>query len=278
MLNDDIEIAQRIVGNSVSNITNMPYHNSSAIYTATNEKINNYQCLLRDRKKTLSVISSGDQILNTVLEGSINIDGYDISRFPKYFLELKRASVMTLDLDEFIEFFYKVDYHKNETYDDLYFEQIRLDLDEPYRKFWDGLFNFFDWSEIYNSTLFSKQGISLDTIIQNNEYLELDNYIKLRELLKIANLNYYTGDIFDLVNRLKQEYDFINLSSIIYYVKRYNKILERLPLEQDGGALTYLYNVNKQFKLGYPNCQIIQFDNCPEGIMLYKKYNKKKEL
>lgn len=120
----DIEIAQKIVGNSFNNINNHIYHDKSFIFMTTNEKINKYQEYLKNRKSVLSVIASGDQILNTVLENSLNIDSYDISRFPKYLMELKRAAILKISLDEYIDFFFSIDYHKNEEYDDLY-DKIR---------------------------------------------------------------------------------------------------------------------------------------------------------
>lgn len=267
----DIEIAQKIVEkNSYSNIKNQIYHNTSFIYASTNEKINRYQEYLKNRKRVLSVIASGDQILNTILENSLNIDGYDISCFPEYFLELKRAAILELSLDEYIDFFFSIDYHKNEEYDDLY-DIIRLSLDEKYRKFWDSLFNFFDWYDIYHSTLFSSQTISVESILQNNEYLNPNKYQQLKNLVSKANINYYVGDIVKLSKTLKEKYDFINLSSIIYYVKNYQNLLKNLKLEENGIALTYLYNMSEEIKLGYPNSQIVQFENSKEGIMLYKK-------
>lgn len=271
MLSEDIAIAQKIVEkNNFSNITNQIYHDTSFIYATTNERINMYQEYLKNKNKVLSVIASGDQILNTILENSFNIDGYDISRFPKYFMELKRAAVLELSLEEYIDFFFHIDYHKNEEYDDLY-DKLRLSLDEEYRKFWDNLFNFFDWYDIYHSTLFSSQSVSTETILQNNEYLNLQKYQLLKKLLPKANINYYVGDIQKLSKTLKENYDFINLSSIIYYVKNYKNVLENLKLEEKGIALTYLYSVNEEIKLGYPSSQIVQFDDSNEGIMLYKK-------
>lgn len=271
MLNEDIEVAQKIVErNHFSNITNQIYHNQSFIYATTNEKIKEYQEYLKNRKKVLSVISSGDQILNTILENSLHIDGYDISCFPKYFMELKRAAILELSLEEYMDFFFHVDYHKNEEYDDLY-DQIRLSLDETYKKFWDSLLNFFDWYDIYHSTLFSSQSVSAEIILQNNKYLKSENYQKLKNLLPKTTINYYLGDIANLSKTLKESYNFIHLSSIIYYVSNYRKILENLKLEENGVSLTYLYNINEKIKLGYPNCQIIPFENSKEGIMLYKK-------
>ena len=52
-------------------------------------------CLV-DRKKVLSTIASGDQILNSILYGAKDIEGFDISVFPKYYLNLKIAAIKNL--------------------------------------------------------------------------------------------------------------------------------------------------------------------------------------
>lgn len=49
-----------------------------------------YQKFLEKRKKVLTVISSSEQIFNQVVEGTRNIDIFDISIFPYFFFELKR--------------------------------------------------------------------------------------------------------------------------------------------------------------------------------------------
>lgn len=267
---EDLCLAQKIISNSFSNIKSNVYHENSFIYMSTNEKIKLYQHLLSNREKCLSVISSGDQILNLLLEKPSIIDCFDISKFPKYLLELKRAIILSFNYDEYIEFFFDYKYENNEKYDDLYYE-ARLNLDESYRIFWDGLFNYFDWTEICNSTLFSSQTVSLKQILEYNTYLSYDNFNKLKNNLNHVNLNYYTSSIQNLLNILNKNHDFINLSSIIYYVNNYKEILSKLKLNDNGIALTYLYKINRDLINGYNNCDFIQFDNSQEGVMILKK-------
>jgi len=262
---DDLVIAQQMITRgSKSKDT---FHSSSFMYMTTNEKINLYQYWLQNKSKVLSVTSSGDQIFNSLLEGSLDIDAYDISRFPKYLVELKRAAFLALTREEFIDFFF-VDVHKDEYYDDLYFK-IRNYLDKFYRDFWDGLINFFDWSYIINSPLFSSQPVNLNSILDNNIYLA--NFNKMREIVSNANIKYITGNIFQIAKASKTKYDLINLSSIIYYVSHYNDLLHSLPLTEGGIALTYLYSIPSALVTAYPDCDFINFKNHNEGIMLYKK-------
>lgn len=263
---NDLLLAQRIV--AYGNKKDKLYHDSSFIYMTTNEKINLYQGLLTNRNKILSIASSGDQILNTILEGTYQIDAYDISRFPKYFIELKKAGILALTKEEFIDFFFIVDFHKDEYYDDLYFK-ISDFLKDEYKDFWDGLLNAYDWSSITHSPLFSSQTVNLDIILQNNNYLR--DFDTMKQMAINSNIHYITGDIFDIAISSKTNYDFINLSSILYYCKDYRKLLHNLPLTETGIALSYLYSVPQEMIDAYPECTFLPFDNCKEGIMLYQK-------
>lgn len=269
---DDIVLAQQIVANRYRNIKKDIYHDTSFIFAATNEKINLYSSFYQNKSKILSVIGSGDQMLNMILSGCKKIDGFDISRFPKYFLELKKSGILSLSRDDYINFFFDIDCHKNELYDDMYFE-MRNYLKQEDRNFWDGLINFYDWSEINESTLFSSQTVVLDKIIEYNPYLQKENYLKLKELILNIKGQYYTGNIQLLSSKLNYQYDFIHLSSIIYYVNQYKKLLLNLPLGDNGMSLTYLYQVTQELIEGYLECQIIPFhqENVKEGVMVYKK-------
>lgn len=275
MIEEDIIKAQKIVGNSSSNlVTNTPYHENSFIYRTTNEQINKYQTYLKNRENILSIISSGNQILNTIYEGNKNITGFDISTFPKYYLELQIAALNTFNLEDYINFIYgDID---DEIFDDMY-EIIHPILEKDSKEFWDGLLNFFDFSEITTSTLFSNEIAYPKNIIERNIYLQSEeNYQRLRNNIQNVNLEYITGDIFSLIKDLDTKYDFINLSSIIYYnnLNKYSKMLENLPLIDNGKALTYLYKV-KPFKNYFSNCSFYDFDNNNKaGIMIYTKKSK----
>ena len=265
--------AQEIVSNSKSNlVSNTPYHENSFIYRTTNEQINKYQDFLKNREKVLSIIASGNQILNTIYEGTKNITGFDISTFPRYYLELQIAALNIFGLKDYINFIYgDID---DEEFDDMYYT-INPILEKESREFWDGLLNFFDLSEITASTLFSNEIVSPRNVIEKNIYLQSEeNYQRLKNNIQQVNLEYITGDIFSLAKKLDTEYDFINLSSIIYYndLNKYKEMLETLPLMDNGEALTYLYKIKSfsQKQDFFPNCDFHSFDN-NSGVMIYTK-------
>ena len=101
------DVAQSIVRENYSNLNGKnTFHSESFIYKKTNEKLNEFIDLLLNKDKVLSVIGSGDQILNTLLTKPSKIDAFDISVFPKFFLKLKIASIKSLSRDEYIKFFF----------------------------------------------------------------------------------------------------------------------------------------------------------------------------
>lgn len=273
-MQDDITIAQKIVGRSYSNISSTStFHKSSVIYKSSNEKLSYIEKYLKDRKNILTVISSGDQIINSILQGIINIDAFDISCFPKYFLFLKLAAIKKISREEYIDFFFKSP-NTSEIYDDLY-NLIREDLSKENKKFWDSLFNFFDWYDIYNSTLFSSEFMNKKLIIEENSYLEESNYNKLKNMIDSVNFNLYTGNILELDNLFNKQYDIIYLSNIINYVDKveYKNLLNKFRLEKQGIILTYLYHINENIRNFFSenNYSFEHIKESNASVMVYKK-------
>lgn len=246
-LDSDIVKAQEIVSCKTSNLKDNCFHNNSCIYKFTNEDISSYlyTSLLKNKKKILSVIASGDHIINSILLGCKDIDCYDISIFPKYFLKLKMAALKSLDYQEFIKFFAG---SIHEEFNIEKYDLIAENLSDNDRKFWDSLFDFFDGEEIYSSTLFSSEAFSKNGAIANNPYLKKDNFERVKEMIDDVKINCYDGDIFMLVDRLSDKYDLINLSNICYYIEgenkmlSYRKFLEKLPLDKNGCAISYIFS------------------------------------
>lgn len=274
-LHDDIVAAQRIVSRADFYFGDKElFHTTSAVYKISNERTQDYYSYLIGREKVLSVIGSGDQILNLILEGTKEIDAFDISSFPKYFLYLKMAAIKALSKEEYIEFFYEVS-HRSEVYDDMY-DRISFYLDDETSSFWDSLFNFFDWQDIYNSTLFSSEPYIAANAINQNKFLQCDAaYEELRRLLDDVVINVYEGDIFDLSCRIDGTYDLVYLSNIVYYNKpdEYKEMLDEFKLTDNGITLTYLYRINKNVRdcFDKSNMEVRQFDNSESGVMISHK-------
>lgn len=275
MLDNDIILAQRIVSGKYNNINNPEiYHDTSFIYKFSNESIIDYQKYLKNRNNAFIVTASGDQILNSILEGTTNITSCDVSRFPKYFFELKKAAILSLSKDEYLDFFLKDDNYDDILNDDIY-DNIRNNMCDEDREFWDGLFQFFEGGEIYNSSLFSHEIVTPQLIISRNSYLQDNNYNKLQSNIEKTNINHQIGNVRDIILNEKKEYDLVNLSSIIYYYNgNYKELLESIKLSDEGIILTYLYdkgkrNIDDLFK--EKEYSFDNFSKSGDGVMIYKK-------
>lgn len=273
-MSDDILMAQKIIGGFFSDI--YCYHENSFIYKFTNEYINCYKDYLINKENVLSITSSGDHILNSILYGAKNITSYDISRFPKYFFELKKAAILSLSKEEFLNFFTNEKVYDNILDYNIYCK-IQNNLDKDSKAFWSNLFNYYEGGEIYNSSLFSRELVTPSIITEKNPYLEDSNYKKLQKQLETVKINHITGNIVELNKTLKDDFDLIILSSIFYYgfgkIDEYKKLLYNLKLNSNGIAITYLYKLKNNLisQFGENEFTFEKFKDNDDGIMIYRK-------
>lgn len=240
---DNLDTAQNLVrGNHKIFSKKETFDEHSFIYKKTNERLQDITDILENKKRVLCVIGSGDQILNVLLSEPEKVDAFDISAFPRYFLELKIAAIKTLSREEYLSFFIEdIDRRNEEYYDDLFFEKIAPALPKDIKDFWQYLFDFNDWYDIYNSMLFSSEPVIKSYALAQNKYLEESEYYKLREILKNTTINYIQGNILDL--DIDDEYDLIYLSNIVQYVDKsdYKKKVNDLSSKIKGIIVTYLF-------------------------------------
>lgn len=257
------DVAQSIVRGNYSNLNGKnTFHSESFIYKKTNEKLNEFIDLLLNKDKVLSVIGSGDQILNTLLTKPSKIDAFDISVFPKFFLKLKIASIKSLSRGEYTKFFFSTtETFLDEYYDDLYFDKIRKELDIEAEDFWTYLFQYNDWYDIYNSTLFSSESVFEEQAIIQNKYLDNDEYYKLRDILQSVQINYIESNLLDL--KINDTYDLIYLSNILEYVKKsaYFDKIDELSVKNKGIIISYIFGeIDKAIKMFNGDFDYREFD------------------
>lgn len=289
---DDILTAKKIVSGKLHP---EPYvfGRDSSIYLSTNEDVSHeiYIDSLKNRKRVLSIIGSGDQILNSILVGAEEIVGIDISRFPKYFLPLKISAVKNLSKNEYLEYFFG-----KSPLDVKYYNKIRSCLDDDSRTFWDQLYKDFDSNLIYNSQIFSNFRLDGNKVVNLNPYLKDENYKKLKNKVEFVDVFLQEHNMFDIKSLNAGKFDLIILSNIINYigqfcknnhndtdedenVKAYKKFLKQLPLNRNGIALSYNLILNGEIKNKYKEKEY-QVENVQEDlkstsikneILIYKK-------
>ena len=270
-LHDDIVFAQQLVSGSKINIATDTFHASSVIYKGTNEKQVDYHHYLYGKKDILTALGSSDQVLNSMLVQPNSITAFDISRFPKYFLYLKLAAVLNLPYEEFLEFFFEST-TTSEIYDEMY-DDISQSLPKEAKEFWDSLFSYFDWFDIYNSSLFSRETIITPYHVKQNPYLSKENYYKLRSLIPSIKLETKIGNVYTM--DFDQEYDFINLSNIWNYnpPQMHKELLKRLQLREGGEAISYAYDLSDIVRKFFEdeNISFEQFKETKSGVIVYTK-------
>ena len=273
------------------------FNNTSMIYKSTNENINdfNYKYHLKKNDKVLSVIGSGDQILNSILYDSFNIDAFDISRFPKYFLEFKLTAVKHLCYEEYFQLFYD-----NKAFGKSLYKKVLEYMPEgDAKEFWSSIANVNRFKqvsglksprEVYNSKLFTSGAFDSETAKENNPFLcNRGYYDRLKYKIDNAKIRYLDGNIYDL--ELDDDYDFVNLSNICMYGDlqglsnkcKYKDFVTNLKIREGGKVLTYFMRYtpgsicdrfyNKYFKDDdrFTIEHIKSKDGVDDAIMVYKK-------
>ena len=211
----------------------------SRVYQSTNERLYEYRYLFEAKRKMLSVIASGDQIFNAILAGVESIDAFDISKFPKYFLYLKKAALEGLTEDEYYDFFYvepKETYEViNSKYRNLYEKKIMPHLSGDALIFWNYLFSRYNWGLICQG-LYQTYQFGGREIIKNNKFLDPKYYQELKSRLKDVQINCQIGNIVDLAPNYLSAYDLIYLSNIYSYIDNstLTRLVKTLNLTPDG--------------------------------------------
>ena len=170
----------------------------------------------------LGVIASGEQIFSALLAGIEEIEAFDISRFPKYFLYLKKAAIQGLTVEEYMQFFHddiRVERvsPKKHTYYHIYQDKIRPHLDKEALAFWDFLLARYNLRTIRNR-FYMNTYVTREHQLKNNRFLQPKYYQELRDRLKDARINIQTGNIVNLAKSYDSEFDIIYLSNIHQYI------------------------------------------------------------
>lgn len=235
--------------------------NFDRIYSFTTENIFGYlKHFDLDNKKTLTVGSSGDQVLNMFYKGCRDITLIDINSFSKFYLYLKISAILSLNYTEFKSFFFihgNTSYYNNEFFSKETFNKIKVTLrmlDYESYLFFDELFTLFD-SKTIKQYLLNCDESRNKVICEYNLYIRNRNtYYKIRDLLKKElynfNLNFINQDIFKFDSNNKYDNIFLSNLSTYYGIDKLKLLLDKLNdnLNINGKILiSYLWNINFEY-------------------------------
>ena len=223
------------------------------LYPFTNENINGYYSQMNfEDKNVLTVIGSGDHILNAFLLGANRIEGFDTNPLAKYYVELKIAAIKSLTLEEFILFFYNKSIFKIPKYymNKEMYGKVRKNLNDNFLEFWDYVFNKYSPKELYKSFLFTDDFLSLDALVRSNLYLQGDNFNQLKQLISNKKVTYHNIGLQDL-GELDKKFDIIILSNIPAFLKeiyktdqlrKFKELINNIKYPNTKIVVSYLYS------------------------------------
>ena len=220
-------------------------------YLFSTENISGYfNKLDLENKSILTVVGSGDHILNAILKGAKTIDAFDISSYAVMFYYLKEAAIKTLSYEEFIEYFLD----PNKCFNLELYCKIRNNMNQEVLPFWDELYNRFkdnpaNLKYMFRSLdpVFITDPVQKVTLLSGvNPYLNETKYYELKVKIQDAKVNCYMRDVNQLDN-IGENYDYIFLSNILQYQKDQDFINFKQSISR---YITKLNN-NGEIKIGY---------------------------
>lgn len=297
---EDIEMAKKIIKEE-------EYYNFfgeySHIYPFTTENIKGYlneiNPFIKDDDNFLVPCASTDHLLNLVGMGARNIDTFDISIFPKYYMYLKLAALKELKFDEFKQYLFCDGKNANLFAENNY---VKLrgtleNMDQSSLVFWDGLYDFAPGHKIILSKLFS-DGCGKGFRLTNNFYTDESIFNEIKERLDMINIDFYHCDIEELPLYIHKKYRCILLSNIndytplaytpysygrvfkiFYYDKLIGEDLAKQLLDDDSYIVCYFYNKKRDGQIKNSHFSYISipsaiFANKPkkrDTVLVYKK-------
>lgn len=254
------------------------------IYPFTTENIAGYidNFDLKD-KSLLTVGSSGDQVINAIMKGCKDITVLDMNHYIKYYYYLKIAGIISLEYEEFQNFFRYVNYPKrfNENINVFNIESfkklkdiLRI-LDYESYLLWDELFQNFRNTTI-RTKLFSNDEDTSKEINNNNTYMVNEtSFNQTKDIVHKIKPNFVVGDVFEI--KPTRKFDNIWLSNISSYhtIKKLKKLVDLLDLNlnKDGKMLIgYLYYTSIYIN----NLEnMLEIYSSEETLELFKEYEAK---
>lgn len=260
------------------------FGNFKPSYLFSNENLGFYYPLFHLKNKDiLTVTGSGDQIIMGMLNDCKSIDTFDSNKITYYNLMLKLMAIKCLKYEEFIKFYSSNTNNKIE-----YLKYIKNIIgNNNFLSFYENILKYDDNAF---SGCFLDNSIDIENIKRRITYLNKNEFIKLKNKDLSYDINFENIDLFDIPQKFKKKYDFINLSNILDYCNDYEKIkklffdLNENNLNQNGYILLkYCWSPISKSDLSYrltkfPNTSIMKindiclYDGKQEGnILVYQK-------
>ena len=186
-------------------------------------------------KRVLTVGSSADQALNSVLHGASEVDLIDANIFTPFMLNIKIAAIRNLSREEFSHFSSNIPQNLSK-----YYAKFSHDLEPKYQNFFDSiiLYGFAEKLDKFIGFTFCSSLREENSIFYTND----KDYYDLQEKLRNndCKINFIFSALEDFATNTSGKYDLILLSNIVdyYSLRRPNKLR---PLKD------FFYSVEKLY-------------------------------
>ncbi|MBE5758041.1 MAG: DUF3419 family protein [Clostridiales bacterium] len=231
---------------------------ANRVYPFSNENIcDSLKDINLDGKSVITVGSSGDQVLNSILKGANEITLIDGNPVARFYVELKLSAIRNLSFEEFLKYF-----RRKNVLNPKYYSKISHDLSPKAKEFWDTL--MLEMGErsqkVLLRNLFHHPGVFNEDQMSNSYYKNITDFNTLKERIPNTQIDYIVEEFMDFPKALKdKKADLIMLSNVGDYIDLidFSVVVKHLYSNnlKSGGKIQVYYNF------------------APEYI--YKKYSKK---
>lgn len=212
--------------------------NFERVYATSNEMLfKNFKDLNLEGKNILTVGSSGDQVLYSLLFGAENVTCFDVNSYTKYFYDLKVAAIKTFDFEEFKKRFHFTTIYEKPKYDEDFlsfdtYQKIRHALPEDSKYVWDNI--FIETDRVPNFLPERVMNFS-ETYLSNKKIYDALKKTLLEKEHNVQFFNSSIQNITDIFNKkkIKTKYDFIFLSNIFDYFTEFGLNEEKVESYKD---------------------------------------------
>jgi len=200
-------------------------------YNMTNEQLGLYfKYFPINNGNVLTVLGSGDHVLQAVCCGAKSIYAFDYNPLALYMAKLKIKSLGILEHKEFLNYFYNDDYKGY--FDISYYKKVRDYLDSDTMLFWDALYNKYKDYEITgrlisNGDFYMNRGV--------DGFLNKDKYYVTKNNLNNIDVKYYCSDVFDVLNKVPRDIKFnaVFMSNIFDWMELKSAVKYPLFIKRD---------------------------------------------
>lgn len=178
------------------------------IYAFTTENLSGYLPQLEKKAgAVLTVLGSGDQLINLALLGRRDITCFDINPAAVFFAELKLAAIRLLSFEEFLAYLERSETRAS-SFSYKCFLRLAPLLSAAAREFFEGCYqaNHFEGVATRNSALFNASFDSAGSYRRFNLYLASEKaFLKAREALDESRISFLVSEARNLASCLKEK-------------------------------------------------------------------------